>query len=546
MSSTLIVCVPGLRYGIEKWDPLLKLLRSEPELKDADVLAWEHHCSYFSTKYAEDLSRSLAAAINGKWEDANHRGNSYTNIILLGHSMGAILLRQAYLIGLGSDVRGFKAQEWASKVHRIVLFAGINRGLFPPEDDSRSHPCKVRRWVGRHLIELASQLPVVHFLAEDLLAGSAFVTNLRLWWMRKVRSLPAPPTVVQLVGTDDGIVRSSDSWDIEQDPNGNQIAIPDANHASVIEVEDKKGQILPERCALVRKAVLGEFPQTPPPIPPDQQKDVVIFVLHGIRASNGQWVRQASQHLQAALPRAEVVPATYWYFSALDFLLPVIRRRRVRWFQDTYAYFMARNPKAEFRFLGHSNGTYLLGESLKQLSGMRFSKVVLAGSVLPRDFNWRSRVDNQQVVELWNHRALLDVPVALLCNALRGLRMKDVGTGGYEGFSAFPAIRECSYHPGGHGAALEKDHLLILTSQIIGSDAAPVCHPLTESSIRWFDRLSRAAHVLPYVVFLVLALLSYGGGILISSHYRHLTIAGATILSLSAWLIAIAVFLELL
>jgi hypothetical protein len=385
-------------------------------------------------------------------------------------------------------------------------------------------------------------------MTEDLLAGSPFITNLRLWWMRKIKSVSNPPTVVQLVGTDDGIVRSSDSWDIEQDLNGNQIMIDDADHGNIIAVEDKNGKVMSDRFALILKAVLGEFPQTQCPIPQDKQKDLVIFVVHGIRASNSGWVKQACAQIQKAIPGAEVVPATYWYFSALDFLRPIIRRRRVRWFQDNYAYFMARNPKAEFRFLGHSYGTYLLGQSLEQLSGMRFSKVVLAGSVLPRSFNWRSRVNNQQIVELWNHRAQRDVPVAVLCNALRGLMMKDVGTGGYEGFEPYAGIHECCYHPGGHGAALEQAPLHVLTSQIVDATATTSCQSLEELPSTWFDKASKAAHMLPSVILIVLVVVSYLFGVFISSHYHHhyVTMASSMVLSASALLIALAMLLEFL
>ena len=527
MGKTLLVCVPGLRFGIKKWEPLIQFLTSQDELKGADVLRWEHHCSYLSRKFASTLAESLAASIDAKFVEAQQQGSPYTDLILLGHSMGALLVRQAYLIGLGSGVLDLKPQEWASKVQRIVLFAGINRGLFPPEEKTGTkQPFTIRRWLGRVALEVLSETPFIHFLAEDLLFGSPFVTNLRLWWMRKISALPKPPIVVQLVGTEDGLVRRSDSWDVIGDPNGTEIPIPNTNHANIIEVQDKKGQPITERRTQIRKAVMDDIPPSPHPLAPGEQKSMVVFVIHGIRASNGQWVRQASTQIQAALPDAELVPATYFYFSAFDFVVPIVRRHRVRWFQDTYAYFLARYPKAEFRFLGHSNGTYLLGQSLRQLSGMRFTNVVLAGSVLPRDFDWRGRVDTKQVSKVWNHRARFDVPVAILCNAMRGMRMTDVGTGGYEGFGVVPGLHECSYHPGGHGSALKKEHLPVLASQVTdlaGAAAADAnvspCKPLEESPKTWFNYLSRGAHVLPYALLVGLILLSYPLGSWIFAHH---------------------------
>lgn len=507
MNRTLLVYVPGMR-SVSRAMPLLTRLLNEPQLRGADLFIWKHGCGYLSTKYAEAVSRDLAAAIAGKAESASKDSSPYSNVILLGHSFGGVLVRNAYLIGLGSGLRRMTTQDWALKVSRIVLFASINRGIFAPEDQP-NQPYRIRRWLGRHIIEMLSQLPFLHLLAEDLLAGSDFVTNLRLWWIRKLRRLPKAPTVVQLVGTADAIVRASDSLDIEQDLTGNQIEVSEADHSSVVVVEGKNRELLEDRYALIRKALFDPFRQSPSPIPKEQQKSQVFFIVHGIASNNNTWVRDAQQRISSAVPEAEVVPATYWHFSALQFLLPLSRRRKIRWFMDTYSYYLAKYPEAEFQFLGHSNGTYLFGQALMRLSGMRFNRAVLAGSVLPRTFDWRALTDRQQVAKLFNHRALWDVPVAILCNALRGLRMTDVGTGGYEGFAALTDISECHYHRGGHGAALQESSLPVLTSQVLGTTALHGCASLQQAPSGWFNRLSTAAISLPYLLIATILLLAY-------------------------------------
>jgi hypothetical protein len=535
VSDTLLVCVPGLRYGFGKWESLLEFLKTKLGIEDADILKWDHHCSYLSTAYPEDLSRSLAAEIDAKWEAKKQTGAPYTKVILTGHSVGALFIREAFLIGLGGEVNKLPAQPWTTAVKRIVLFAGLNRGLFPRDNNElEKSPYRIQRWIGRQAIEFASALPFVHFLSEDLLSGSAFITNLRLWWMRKVPQLKRPPTVVQLMGAHDGIVRLSDSWDIENDPQGIQIVIPRADHASVIEIGDQSAP-------LVLRAIKDEIPPTPPPIAPSEQKSLVIFVLHGIRATNRTWARKATVELQALLPNAEIVPATYWYFSALDFLVPISRRNRLRWFRDTYAYYFSRNPQADFRFLGHSNGTYLLGQSLQQLSGMRFSKVVLAGSVLPRDFDWRPLKLTNQISDMWNHCSRFDIPVAILCNALRGLRMKDVGTGGYDGFSTMPNCN-CQYHKGGHGAPLEDDYRPILVKQVAGI-AVDQCTPKFQGE-NWFDHLSNMARILPFLIFMIIGVASvFWIGPHIAARFL-ISKTQAAIESALAILFVIAVFLK--
>ena len=530
MTNTLIVCVPGMRLGIKQWAGLLEMLQSEPELKDAEVFPWEHRCGYFSTKHAHILAESLAAAIEGKWESAKLKGITYDKIILMGHSFGAVLVRQAYLLGLGSYWMSISSKAWALKVSRIVLLAGLNRGLFPREEaGSGKTPYRVRRWLGRHCIELLAQIPLLHLLAEEILAGSDFVTNLRLWWIRKLAAMKEPPTVVQVYGTEDAIVRESDSLDIRQDRGGDQVKIDGADHGNIIRVKDAKGQVLDGRYALIRRAVLDVFPYSNSPVPPEVQQQSVIFVLHGIRASNGAWVRDAAQEIQASLTDARVVEATYWYFSALDFFIPIMRKRKLRWFKDTYSYFLARSPKAEFHFLGHSNGTYLLGQSLKQLSGMRFRRVVLAGSVLPKEFGWQQAVDKGQVAEVWNHRASSDFPVAVLCNAMRGLKMKDVGTGGFDGFSAMPKVHECFYHPGGHSAALERGPLSVLAAQVAGKTSDTECMHLLRSAPGWFERLSRFSYVLPYLALLFFFGVSYVVGGALSDYLEYPALASRLI-----------------
>jgi hypothetical protein len=89
---------------------------------------------------------------------------------------------------------------------------------------------------------------------------------------------------------------------------------------------------------------------------------------------------------------------------------------------------------AEFSIVAHSNGTYMLGQSLLHTPGMRFITVVLAGSVLPQTFPWDQLAEHDQVIRVRNERANRDWPVAVLCSGLRGLQMRDVGTAGFAGF----------------------------------------------------------------------------------------------------------------
>ncbi|HSM81200.1 MAG TPA: hypothetical protein VLS96_05920 [Nodosilinea sp.] len=158
-------------------------------------------------------------------------------------------------------------------------------------------------------------------------------------------------------------------------------------------------------------------------------------------------MRSARQQIDIlkAPPLSSPLRSTYGYFSAFNFFFPWLRRQNIRWLQDKYSYRLALNPEAKFHFIGHSNGTYSLGESLKRVPAMQFGRIYLAGSVLPRDYPWQERFDLDQVGQLRNDRSCWDWPVGLLCSGLRGIGMTDIcwpwpgcGSGGWA--RALPGI----------------------------------------------------------------------------------------------------------
>jgi hypothetical protein len=106
---------------------------------------------------------------------------------------------------------------------------------------------------------------------------------------------------------------------------------------------------------------------------------------------------------------------------------------------------------------------------------MKFERVVLAGSVLPATYPWTQRFSGRQVSRLWNLRANRDVPVSVLCSALRGLGMRDVGTAGFSGFTDDVPERkeEVFWFDGGHSAALEPAHLPAIVDYVAGDEPDP-------------------------------------------------------------------------
>jgi pimeloyl-ACP methyl ester carboxylesterase len=489
--TRLVVVVPSVTDQIAPWDDLVDRLKGLPGYSD-DVCKWHrtHHGGSWSRPgSAAKLGERLAANIHEQWV-AN---GGYDSVVLVGHSLGGMLTRYAYLHALGV----FNDQDklaWADAVERVVLFASLNRGI-----EVSVH----RRWWLPTVAWLGRVLPYSrHWLAHDVLRASTFVTNLRIAWLRAINSMPRPPVMVQYLGEDDDLVKEEDSRDIETFATGTQILIPGATHSNLIRLDTATDP--DARFALIADAFTEPRPDHVQP-QGDTNKQVVI-VLHGIRASNDDWPRQLEKHIETAWPGTEVIAATYGRFSARKFMIPATRRRFLSWMQDTYAEQLAANPRATFHFIGHSNGTYLLGHSLEHIPAMRFERIVLAGSVLPQTYDWQSRRRDVQFGQLRNHRASRDIPVGVLCAALHGLFMRDIGTGGVYGFNwEDPSKKEFYYYDGGHSAALAQDNLPHLASFVMTGKDQPLSAPIVAQPTNAFSLLSRAAPVLSWLIVLALA-----------------------------------------
>lgn len=478
----MFVIVPGMRGTKADWDPLIERLRAD--VPDATFRFFPHGGSAASGRRLHGYALDLAAKVNEWFElDKPER------ISLLGHSFGGVLVRLAYLIAAG-EARDVQPMAWAGAVDRIILFAGMNRGF----DPARLGPIRGR------LTRLVLLVPIFR-LMRDLARGSDAMTHLRIGWIRHFRELgDRQPVVIQLRGTQDVMVEDEDSVDVDQFPRARQEYVAGASHGNLYKLPAEGAD---DRYAFLRERILHMQGSAASPHTDTQATDVV-FLVHGIRASSSQWPERAERIITSEFPNVVPVPAGYSYFSALNFAVPFLRRRQIRWMQDEYSYRFAKHVNARFHFIGHSNGTYLLGNTLKKVPSAEFDGVTLVGSVLPQDFGWQDLVDRTgrlRVARLRNHRARYDLPVSILCSFLRGLGMRDVGTAGVDGFlfAAHGFKRETFYYPGGHGAALQDDaNLRRLVESTLGASDPPL--ELDRAGSVALGRVSRAVNVLAWVL----------------------------------------------
>jgi pimeloyl-ACP methyl ester carboxylesterase len=127
---------------------------------------------------------------------------------------------------------------------------------------------------------------------------------------------------------------------------------------------------------------------------------------------------------------------------------------------DQYVEAKVLYPQAEFAFFGHSNGTYLVARALELYPSCRFTRVVFAGSVVRKNYDWQNAIRKGQVVAVLNYVAAADWVVAWFPGALEKLGLQDLGSAGHNGFvqarehSSGLKVFERSFLPGQHGAAL--------------------------------------------------------------------------------------------
>lgn len=468
-ASGLLIYVPGIQYRPGNSRALLDALAKEPKLKDWQIETYAHQIGLFSRMDVAGEVRKLAARIRS-WAGENGESNCPENIILVGHSLGGLLVRDALM--LDSDRQTAEGRvvpgvtPWTERVSRVVLLASPNRGYVLDNLDP----------LQRRLAKCLSMLGA--FMVEHFEAGSEYITDLRLRWFEFIGNLEASDRavnpsleVVQLLGDRDEVISQSDILDPEFMRNAAALTVPDSGHDDLIDISS--GGTLSERYEYLRRAVLGSVPEMSDLR--EESPHPVVFIIHGIRSSKSEdWVSLLKNLVLApangsagTFSESDIVTPTYGYFGSIDFAKPWIRRRNTRnllmWYSDK---FITHNPNNMY-FAGHSNGTYMLGRCLLKVPSMRFRRIYLAASVLPKNYDWNKVVGRLQVGHytpggtwmdgrIHSDGARHDVPVGILASILSGTS-PDIGTGGFSGFDQYDAVltEHVRSYEGGHGNMLE-------------------------------------------------------------------------------------------
>ena len=520
----LIVFVPGI--GKDHSDALIeRIIETAP--RGTRVEKFPQPVKPWSTRKTPDqAARNLDAFIERHARDVKH-------IVLIGHSLGGLIARSAWLKGLGYDSRS--PSEWPRKLDRIVLL-GVPNGGF-----------KFREGVTFLKTLYALATPFADFGIEHAKAGGYWVTNLRLRWLDAFRDLPPQlwPYVAEVIGVEDPLVIGDDLKDSNYLPKTATFRLDGTDHAGLIDVRAAGDADL--RWPTLARAIFGDEQATPPVSRISTQR--VYFIFHGIRASaDDDWVDAMREEL--AKTGARVVAPDTGYFSAFEFALPFVRNRKAHDFLEKYGDLAVTHDPDNFAFLGHSNGTYMMGRSMQRVPAVRFRSILLAGTVLNPAYDWATLRERRQIgsylnmkdgTRRWrqgavhNERARMDIPVGVLAAFLSGLKPfnRDVGPGGTVGFVNAESIvsQDPMRYAGGHAAALStsnrvrraeiatflKDgrpaHLPAAAPEVVGG-AMPTASPKengekpmgpSAQKSRFFDWVGR---VIPFVSWITVGLLA--------------------------------------
>lgn len=433
--------------------------------------------NFFSRARVADVAKALLDDLDRVARECPRPGG-YESIILVGHSLGAALVRSVWATAHGAQpdasVLDGARRSWASRIDRLVLLAGVNRGWDP------NVPVNVQNRLKMWLADVIENVSDARFAMLDIRRGAPFLTTMRLQVLQVHRFLTQrderAPVTVHILGMYDNVVAPTDNFDLAtKSATEFYLEVPDTGHQAVLELQQ------PARRRAFRLALIGNERQlkeaaldeheiadlvhesrhrndaTGVAWPGQSRPTDLVFVVHGIR-DYGYWTRRLAIRVKrAARARGlqfETITASYGFFPMGPFLLPAERRKRVGWLMDQYVTARARcGPDTRFHFIGHSNGTYLLAKALKVCPAVKFDRVVFAGSVVNRRYDWQRLRKSGQVGRVLNYVGSDDLVVASLPAGLQAYGA-DIGDAGHHGFQDQDGVTQVRFVRGGHSGAV--------------------------------------------------------------------------------------------
>jgi pimeloyl-ACP methyl ester carboxylesterase len=130
-SQQLVVLIHGYTGSSKKMGSIRDIIAKR--LPNADILAPDYPAGLLSNADPIDITEVLLYIVNQAVESREFRSGSYQEIIMIGHSLGALILRKMYSFAVGQTDDNViplptLPRTWVGKVSRLILLAGTNRG----------------------------------------------------------------------------------------------------------------------------------------------------------------------------------------------------------------------------------------------------------------------------------------------------------------------------------------------------------------------------------------------------------------------------------
>jgi hypothetical protein len=482
--DTLVVLLHGFAGGPRQLRAVAAIAREI--YPGAEILYAKYSASPISNKDPYQIASRIEDEI-----DRRFREHSYRKIVLVGYSMGSLLLRKAYLWAHGPafsvDRPGGSrpTRSWVERVDRVVLLAGANRGWTLAwsgnAGGAETDGLRLHRRVAFGLGLLFGRLTRTARLVRSFQRGCPFVADLRVQWIRFTRSAwnggasRERPPVIQILGTVDDIVSVADNKDVMASKDFVFLPVEETGHANILDMDlgtaSSRSPIRRQRAEVLRLALRAPIDELRRSQPVDLQSGAenvrvhhAVFVMHGIR-DFADWTRNVEDEIRARVDSNEclVIRASYGYFTMGSFLLFGARQRNVRWLMDRYTEALAKYPNAKVSYVGHSNGTYLLASALDRYKSLMVHRVLFAGSVVRRTYDWDDLLTAGRVGSFHNVLATRDWVVGIfprffewlreVVSPLRAWTALDVGAAGFRGFEQLR--HNVGFAVGGHSAAID-------------------------------------------------------------------------------------------
>lgn len=184
----------------------------------------------------------------------------------------------------------------------------------------------------------------------------------------------------------------------------------------------------------------------------------VICPLHGIR-TRAVWQKGLSDLAGSYGWVCRLDRWSYGRFSLLAFVTPWSREAKLGWLRRQYdaethdRRLLIEKGQAP-SVVAHSFGTYILGYTLLRFNFIRFNKVILCGSILPRNFPWDKLIARGQVQAVRNEFGVRDPWVKWVRWFVRG-----TGPSGASGFACTHERLEQEEFDFNHGDYFGIDHM---------------------------------------------------------------------------------------